>query len=1109
VIPDECARIDPNPILDTGAPHSIGGISAAAQLANALGHQLLLDAPTEQVSQISWGPTAVSPQQIFATWNIQVPDIHGVLARFCFHLTQSETPLLLGHDVLKHCTLHLNENPSWLEIQQHSTRTRFLTYTQGFRTRIEIAPIYNSCIKSSRIRSSLFAVTSQSKEAQSPGTVTQEPSVTLAASQLTPCALASRLHSYSHASLRDLRRLLSRANMLSSDREHALRQVVQNCEICVQIGRPAPSRKVSPIRIVAEFNQTVQVDFMFITLRNSPLTLFHIVDSATAYSTAQIVPSRDLYHAAYVFESQWISAHGAPSSLAADPEFARTGFKHLLASHHILFAERPARRHQKTGCVERKNGVLRPILHRLALADSSSPLSVIVARGILCSNALLGNRICSSFELARGYSPAFGSLPQSVLHPGLVDAYHERTAARAIHRMLTAKNPYILHHLLLPPGTPVWTYLKDKKWHRCLVAEAKQNFVTVRRHAKGPAMALAYEDLRLAPRSDVSIVAEAASLDAPELALPDSSSFGDEGDHVDIVSDTPTFLSSVDRQEEEQRLLQLMLQRVGHKQISLAHATAITAPWLVDASFTRELSNWKDAYELIPLDRLPPDANYIRSHAFCHIKRATDDDLDSSLRLKTRIVLHGNEDKEKDDLRKDTQAASFTSIRTLLALAAIYNLHIASIDIKGAYLQSGRCRRDIFVRPPNEWRQVRGVAWKLLKLPYGLPDAGHQWQVVIDDFILSLGFSVIPGLPQLFMHRSDPKNPPTVLAKVTDDILIVGTPSALASFIQNIRASFDVGRLQYHTNMTFNGAFISVAQLGFTLDITEPLSRLSPIALDLARRSTPLEAITPEELTALRSLAGSLNYIGQAACPPATFVASAIQQLIGRTANVSILLQANAMLKELQRLPSVIHFPLADARDSFRVVAMSDASFAPSSRYGQTGIILWLQPFRERTPEAAIRSASPSYLLEWSSVKQRRIANSSLGAEILAASLADDVLVGFAQSLASVLAPHVVATLLLLDSRSLYQLVSSFKQSGMDARLAAVVDRLRDSFMSAELGELGWIPGSAQLADSLTKRNPTGWRSLMAAAGSAELDIPRCACFRGSSWRHTVSGGDA
>ena len=361
-----------------------------------------------------------------------------------------------------------------------------------------------------------------------------------------------------------------------------------------------------------------------------------------------------------------------------------------------------------------------------------------------------------------------------------------------------------------------------------------------------------HEDLRLAPRQEMSIVAESSALDAPELALSDSSSFRNEITDADIVSDSPTFLSAVDRQDEEQRLLQLMVQRVGHKQISLAHATAITAPWLVDASFTRELSNWKDAYEIIPLDRLPPNANYIRSHAFCHVKRATDDETNSSLRLKTRIVLHGNEDNEREDVRKDTQAASFTSIRTLLALAAIYHLHIASIDIKGAYLQSGRCRRDIFVRPPNEWRQVRGVAWKLLKLPYGLPDAGHQWQTVIDDFILSLGFSIIPGLPQLFKQQSASKDPPTVLAKVTDDILLVGTDSAIASCIQNIRASFDVGRLQYHTNMTFYGAFISVGPRGFTLDIIEPLARLRPIPIACARRLTPHDPITPEELVMQR-----------------------------------------------------------------------------------------------------------------------------------------------------------------------------------------------------------------------------------------------------------------
>jgi hypothetical protein len=120
---------------------------------------------------------------------------------------------------------------------------------------------------------------------------------------------------------------------------------------------------------------------------------------------------------------------------------------------------------------------------------------------------------------------------------------------------------------------------------------------------------------------------------------------------------------------------------------------------------------------------------------------------------------------------------------------------------------------------------------EILKLPYGFPDAGHQWQSFIDEFILSLGFTVIPGVPKLFVQRTASEDPPAGESRVTDDILIVGTPDALAFFTQDIRASFDVGRVQYHTNMTFDGAFISVSQQGFTLDIIEPLARLQLIPI--------------------------------------------------------------------------------------------------------------------------------------------------------------------------------------------------------------------------------------------------------------------------------------
>jgi hypothetical protein len=305
--------------------------------------------------------------------------------------------------------------------------------------------------------------------------------------------------------------------------------------------------------------------------------------------------------------------------------------------------------------------------------------------------------------------------------------------------------------------------------------------------------------------------------------------------------------------------------------------------------------------------------------------------------------------------------------------------------------------------------------------------------------------------------------------------------------------------------MHFNGSFISVSTEGFTLDITEPLSRVQPVALEDARRKSPTLPATLEEIRSIRSLAGSLNFIGQAACPPATFVASSIQQRLGSTITVATALQANAMLKELQQIPSLLFFPLTKSPTGLRLIAMSDASFAPTSRYGQSGILIWLTSPSSTIGSNTLLPLSPSYLIEWHSCKQRRIANSSLGAEILAASHADDMLFGITRAFATIVPAVKLSYQLLIDSRSLLHLISTFKHSGTDPRLAAVVDRLRDSFFTKYLDKTGWIPGIAQLADSLTKRNPSGLRALIIAAGASSVHLPNTAQLRGSAWRNATS----
>jgi hypothetical protein len=133
-------------------------------------------------------------------------------------------------------------------------------------------------------------------------------------------------------------------------------------------------------------------------------------------------------------------------------------------------------------------------------------------------------------------------------------------------------------------------------------------------------------------------------------------------------------------------------------------------------------------------------------------------------------------------------------------------------------------------------------------------------------------------------------------------------------------------KIQMHL-MHFNGSYISVSADGYTLDIAEPLSRKQSIALDDVRSTSPLLPASAAKFKSIRSLAGSLNFIGQAACPPATFVSSAIQQRLGTDITVATALQANAMLKELRRIPSLLFFPFAKAFTHLRIIDRSDASF--------------------------------------------------------------------------------------------------------------------------------------------------------------------------------------
>lgn len=98
--------------------------------------------------------------------------------------------------------------------------------------------------------------------------------------------------------------------------------------------------------------------------------------------------------------------------------------------------------------------------------------------------------------------------------------------------------------------------------------------------------------------------------------------------------------------------------------------------------------------------------------------------------MKRRLVLHGNRDKDRFPVRRDSASADLSDVRFILSLAQVQDPTDAAADVKAAYMESVPIKRELYVRPPKHIAQ-RNVLRMLLCLPKGIVEAGRQWLCVI------------------------------------------------------------------------------------------------------------------------------------------------------------------------------------------------------------------------------------------------------------------------------------------------------------------------------------------------------------------------------------------
>ncbi|CAL8175186.1 unnamed protein product [Prunus armeniaca] len=187
---------------------------------------------------------------------------------------------------------------------------------------------------------------------------------------------------------------------------------------------------------------------------------------------------------------------------------------------------------------------------------------------------------------------------------------------------------------------------------------------------------------------------------------------------------------------------------------------------------------------------LPPGNKLIGYKWIFKRKLKADGTID---KYKARLVAKGYRQKEGLDYFDTYSPVSrITSIRMLIAIAAIHNMDIHQMDVKTAFL-NGELDEEIYMEQPEGF-VVKGQETKVCKLfksLYGLKQAPKQWHEKFDHTMMSHGFKINECDKCVYIKNN--KNSCVLVCLYVDDMLIMGTSKdAINSTKKMLNSSFDM-----------------------------------------------------------------------------------------------------------------------------------------------------------------------------------------------------------------------------------------------------------------------------------------------------------------------------
>jgi reverse transcriptase-like protein len=169
-------------------------------------------------------------------------------------------------------------------------------------------------------------------------------------------------------------------------------------------------------------------------------------------------------------------------------------------------------------------------------------------------------------------------------------------------------------------------------------------------------------------------------------------------------------------------------------------------------------------YEVVPC---PKGRKVVGSKWVFRIKHGPDGTIQ---KYKARVIAQGFTQIENIDYDETfAPVAKFTSLCTILAIAAEEDLEVHQMDVKSAYL-NGVLKEEIFMEPPPGFDVPEGMVLCLVKAVYGTKQGGRIWYENIRSKLEAMGYKRTEADHAVFTCVQDSKH--SIIALYVDDITI-------------------------------------------------------------------------------------------------------------------------------------------------------------------------------------------------------------------------------------------------------------------------------------------------------------------------------------------------